>query len=509
MPYRSVGTRASRCSWLFVALLAAFGLSACGSSAEDAGAGSGSLDRSSIASTGMPAATTLSPTGPWFTDEQGRVVVIHGINMVNKFPPYSLESIGFGERELRFLAENGFNAIRLGFAWAGVEPSPGVYDDAHIDSIVRTGRLARRFGMIPMLEFHQDFYSFKTGGNGAPDWAVISPVPVLPIGDSYGGLINAQQPFQSFWDNAAAPDGLGLQEHFAAAWKHVAERLKNEPGVTYEILNEPYAGSYDAASCLLPVGCPLFDIGKLWPFYQKVLAAIREVDATRMVLVEPQFVFGAGARSWLPSMNDDNVAFAFHDYCIEVVLGFPQTVGCDSLVTIPLINAEAHYAATGEANIMNEFGAAAAAPAMESLMADADSRMLSWAHWAYWASDAQAPQTYGIVADFDKGPYGDNVKQDLLAVLNRPFPRVVAGTPQAWKWDPSTKTFTASYSSARADGNGSFANGAISEFFINPRYYPAGYKAAVSGGTVASPANAPYLRVAADATSVTVIVTSN
>ncbi|MFE3446127.1 hypothetical protein ACFXNW_24125 [Nocardia sp. NPDC059180] len=38
-----------------------------------------------------PAATELGHVGRWLIDGQGRVVTLHGVNMVYKFPPYAAE----------------------------------------------------------------------------------------------------------------------------------------------------------------------------------------------------------------------------------------------------------------------------------------------------------------------------------------------------------------------------------------------------------------------------------
>nr|WSX48458.1 hypothetical protein OG409_05555 [Streptomyces sp. NBC_00974] len=60
------------------------------------------------------------------------------MNMVYKEPPYFPAAGGFGEKDAKFLAENGFNAVRLGFAWNAVKPRPGVYDDNYIEQIKQT-----------------------------------------------------------------------------------------------------------------------------------------------------------------------------------------------------------------------------------------------------------------------------------------------------------------------------------------------------------------------------------
>src|SRR5207245_1903033 len=72
----------------------------------------------------------LGHAGRWLTDSKGRVVITHGENIVSKFAPWAPSAVGFGEDDVKFLVRNGFNTARVGVEWAGVEPEPGVYDDA-------------------------------------------------------------------------------------------------------------------------------------------------------------------------------------------------------------------------------------------------------------------------------------------------------------------------------------------------------------------------------------------
>ena len=471
--------------------LVAAGLSACGSGSEP----------SSSDNTAAPVAVAknLSRNGRWFTDEQGRVVIIHGTNMINKLPPYKPEALGFGEKDLRFLAENGFNGIRLGYTWAGVEPNPGEYDHAYIDHIAELAAAAARHGLIPVVNFHQDGYSAAYGGNGAPEWANISyGIPGSPLPPPANVLPGAAIANENFWRNAKAPDGIGLQDHYAAAWQQVAKRFRNDPHTVFELYNEPSPGIIDVAVCALPVGCPQFDVGKLAPFYNKVLQAVRQVDSRRLVFVEPTALFGLGARTWLPATDDPQIGFAFHNYCALGLVPLPFPAGaCYLVLSLTMANAQSHFDATGEPLLMNEFGAFDSDAVVFALLNQADQKMMSWMHWAYWAQDFGEEATYGLVNDPSEAPEGDNVKQGLLKVLTRPSPRVIAGTPQEWSWDEPASTFQARYTVARADGSGSFPAGSISDFFVHSRFFPTGYQVQVTGGKVTSPRNAPHLRIAA------------
>lgn len=490
--------------------LALAGLSACGGGAPSSPGGSAS-EPSSVKD-GAPGAATknLRRTGRWFTDQDGRVVVLQGTNMIHKLPPYFPQALGFGEKDLAFLAENGFNSIRLGFSWAGVEPSPGEYDDAYISQIVDLAAAATRHGLLPVVNFHQDGYAEKYGGNGAPDWACIDyGVPGSPLPSAASVLPGSSIAFENFWANTAAEDGIGLQDHYAAAWKHVAQHFKNDPHTVFEIYNEPSPGYVDVALCPLPIGCVGFDTGKLAPFNLKVLQAIRQVDPAQLVFVEPNAFFGLGtsARTWLPATGDPQVGFAFHNYCAADLTGLPLAAVCELNSGLTLSNAQTQFDATGETLLMNEFGAFMSPASVAVQLDQADEMMLSWMHWAYWAQDFGEEATYGLVNDPAEAPEGDNVKQELLTVLTRPSPRTVSGTPQEWNWDKPTSTFRARYSTSRADGAGRFAADAVSSFFIHPRFYPDGYQVQVAGGRVTSAPGAAWLTVVASEGTEAVTVT--
>ena len=123
----------------------------------------------------------LSHKGRWLTDAAGRVVNLHGINMVYKRPPYAPDAAGFGDDDAAFLAAQGFNAVRVGLIYKAVEPQPGVYDDAYLDRIRATVDTLAAHGIVALLDFHQDMYNERFQGEGWPDWAVMDDgLPAQP-----------------------------------------------------------------------------------------------------------------------------------------------------------------------------------------------------------------------------------------------------------------------------------------------------------------------------------------
>ncbi|MCA1726728.1 MAG: endoglycoceramidase, partial [Actinobacteria bacterium] len=83
----------------------------------------------------------LSHEGRWITDRYGRVVIMHGVNMVAKLPPYDPGKMGFSDDDAAFLAREGFNTVRLGLIYKGLEPTRGRYDDAYLARITALARM--------------------------------------------------------------------------------------------------------------------------------------------------------------------------------------------------------------------------------------------------------------------------------------------------------------------------------------------------------------------------------
>src|SRR4051794_29051827 len=120
---------------------------------------------------GPVTATPVTNTNVWLTDAQGRAVILHGLNQVMKVAPYEPSQDGFGDDDAAFLQANGFNAMRVGVIWAAVEPQPGVFNSAYLDSIAQTVQTLGAHGIVSLLDFHQDLYNEEFQGEGAPAWA--------------------------------------------------------------------------------------------------------------------------------------------------------------------------------------------------------------------------------------------------------------------------------------------------------------------------------------------------
>lgn len=188
----------------------------------------------------------ITTQGSKFIDRQGRHTILHGINMVCKEKEHNYIGV-YREEDFKALKRWGFNVIRLGIFWDGVEPSPGRYDEHYLDMLDRLILLAEKYELYVILDMHQDLYSCQYA-DGAPVWATITDGQEHTRTDlwseSYLLSRAVQVAFDSFWSNRRASDGIGIQDHFISMWRHVAERYRdNATVIGYDILNEPFMGS--------------------------------------------------------------------------------------------------------------------------------------------------------------------------------------------------------------------------------------------------------------------------
>ncbi|MBK7710830.1 MAG: cellulase family glycosylhydrolase [Bacteroidales bacterium] len=321
----------------------------------------------------------LSVQGTRFLDSFGRQVILSGINKVNKDPKMNFidnDSLASFEQ----LSKWGFNCIRLGIIWAGVEPEPGKYDEKYLDKIEERVTWAGRNGIYVLLDMHQDLYSVSFS-DGAPLWATITDNQPHITGniwsDAYFMSPAVQKAFDNFWATKAASDGIGLQDHYANMWKHVASRCAdNTTVIGFDIMNEPFNGSqgtyvlpqvlteyaklhaeetgkilsqneviaiwsdeelrFEALSKMqdtvrysrvMDAATELnqqFEKNTLQPMYQRVGEAIRERDSTHILFLEHAYFGNTGIRSGIEPVkgkngkNDPLVAYGAHGYDLLV-----------------------------------------------------------------------------------------------------------------------------------------------------------------------------------------------
>ncbi len=438
----------------------------------------------------------LDREGAWITDAHGRAVILHGVNMVYKLPPYAPSAAGFNGPDAAFLERHGFNSVRLGVIYAGVEPRPGRYDDGYLKKIAKTQRVLARHRIFSLLDFHQDLYNEKFTGEGFPDWAVLDQgqptEPLTGFPGTYFSSPGENAAWDSLWGDSPGPGGVGLQERFAAAWKHVAKRFRARPYVMgYDPLNEPWPGN-EYSACLNTAGCPSFEQGPLGELEGKVVDAIRKVDRKHTVWYEPVVTANSGTTYNTPKPDDRNVGFNFHDYCLAGTSDPP----CDMLEQRTVDNAEAHARASHLPMLLSEFGATDDLPTIGRMVDRADAAMLSWQWWHYCGCDDPTTSgpgdTQALVHNPKRPPGGANVFHQKLAALERPYPQAIAGTPKAFAYDTASGNFTLRYTT-RAPAGRRLPRRITTVVYVPRSHYRHGYAIHLTGARTISKPGARYL----------------
>lgn len=355
-------------------------------------------------------------------DADGRAVILRGVNLAgaHKNAPYTDP---FTEADYtRLRADWGMTAIRFLITWSAVEPSQGQFDDTYLDWVKQRIEWAQAAGLSVVLDMHQDVYGEGFGFDGAPRWTCDA--------SNYDGFV-AKQPwglnyadphvmacFDHLWTDAAT------QADFAAAWKHVAERLAGEPAILgFDPINEPSWGSYPVAS---------FERDRLQPFYEQVIAAVREAAPRWIAFAEPSNSRGLGFATSLQPFEAKNVVYSPHLYDALA----EQSGMFDPTRAQQLVDTGADFA--GEAARMGtplwigEYGGIGTDPQIGAYM-DADYRAASAvaAGSMIWAYDEGGGYSLLDAQDQEVAP--------LVTAVVRPAPAAIAGTPIGWTFDPTTR----------------------------------------------------------------------
>jgi endoglycosylceramidase len=315
-------------------------------------------------------------------DPGGRQVLLKGVNvdgLVDYFqedlaPPYptapsayargacpadnaNVEGVDVCKYDFEQLRPLGYDAIRLNISWSLLEPTPGHIDASYIKRIAQVVGWAKAAGVYVVIDMHQDAWSKYVytepgqtcppptqairGFDGAPLWASEHLTPACALNGTRELDPAVAEDFQKLYDDAPAPDGLGLQEHYTAAMLALAQRFHENPTVAgYEIINEPSPG-FNA----LPGET---DAAQLFPFYAKVInGVVANVAGFRQLFfIEPNAERDVTDQSaivtpWSAYSSYANVVYAPHIYTGVFTLDqqvastrfFPSEAGYESAIS--------------------------------------------------------------------------------------------------------------------------------------------------------------------------------
>ena len=424
-----------------------------------------------------------------FVDPQGRHVILHGINVVNKSPAegYVFDA---GPGMFADLRDWGFNVIRLGVFWDGLEPEPGMYDEAYLKRLDQQIAWAKEHGLLVFLDMHQDLYSVLYS-DGAPAWATLTDgAPHVDLGgvwsDAYFTSPAVQFALDNFWSNAPAPDGLGLQDHYARAWARLAQRYADEPAVIgYDIMNEPFPGSAAVqaqaamfargAELLAPIAPDLGDsveaLMQQWITAEgrsAILQLLRDVTLYTQVIDVTESIYTAFEKTQLMTLYRrvaeairavDPVSALF----LETTMGSNMGVysGIEPVILDGTRDPAQVYAAHGYDLVVDTPDIAQASPERVELIFrrhGATAQRLGMpmlvGEWgAYGRNPGTLPAAWHVVHQFEKLLCGETYwayepgmeRFPCFQAIQRPYPERVAGMLQSYHYDPKTGVFTCTW----------------------------------------------------------------
>jgi endoglycosylceramidase len=447
----------------------------------------------------------LGHAGRWITDADGKVVMIHGVNAPSKNLPATAQSLNFGDDDALLLNRLGFNAVRLTLERYVAEPKAGQIDHAYIAKFAETTRILAKHGIYTLIDFHQDDFGIAFLDNGFPDWMTVtdglpnlffSPYPTQQFDNPA-----MNKAFDHLWANDTGPSGRPLQTDDANLLAAVATQLRGEPGLLgYEIINEPWPGTI-YPQCMNPqIGCADFDKGPFSAYNDRIAKAIHAADPNHFVWYEPIVLFNQGTQTHMIPPRIANRGFAFHDYNLcagsdDLPVAPPDSAVdalCPSKRSTVLNNALDFSKSSGDPLLMTEYGATMTPKTITKAVDAYDQTMIPWMWWSYTRYVLKLDANNALLPATDA-----NVNWPVADALMRPYPQLIAGTPQAWHWDAAAHVFTMSYSTARAGGKGSFTPGATTSISVPERIFPKGYGVTVEGGRVTSQPGSTVLTIAA------------
>lgn len=416
-------------------------------------------------------------------DDQGRVVIFHGLNYISAAKSDPDRLVELRDEDLdRIAGDWGFDAVRYLVFWDAIEPAPGVYDDAYLERVRgELDKLSSR-GIFAIIDFHQDVYASIFCCDGAPEWAVRTDGESFEMQEQW--FLNYFQPavvraWDNFWLYDRGEHG-DLQDHYTAMIAHTAAALGDHPAVLgFDLMNEPHPGS------LFDVGESLgtkndseesrrFDSEFYTPFLQRAVDAIRLAAPDAWLFFEPRYGGpGAGARSHIGPLVDPRPAgprLVYFPHLYSLVLEGAQKY--DTKRDDTIVRWEAHRreeadlleTPTGIGEFGLDHGWDRADVFIDEVLAMADRQFASWTYWSY------DPGGWGL-----HGHDTADGESPLADLFIRVVPRRIAGNPVSFSWDLRRKAAELIY---RAPPD---ATAATEIYIPAARHFPDGWTVVVPG----------------------------
>lgn len=396
-----------------------------------------------------------SPSDQFIYDNDNRVSFFHGENFVQKGFPWYPEVL-LNLDNIKEMKSWGFNTVRLGVMWSGVEPELGVYNETYLEVINGILDDLKDNGFHTLIDVHQDVLSsYFCEYDGAPTWLIDlsdSCAHDFPYPLAWDGENKCDRPwgmnylaeatgaaFQDLYDNRN-----GMRDHFGKFWSKVATSFKDRDELLgYEIINEPWVGNHIQDPSLLLPGKA--GAKSLQPFYDIISENIRESDPNKLIFYEPVTwgmifngsVMGSGF-SQVPGGDKyrGKSVFSFHYYCWWYTgEGNLEKVTCDDMFGNKVFDqVSTDIQQLGGSAMLTEWGQGCEPyngndGECQPIMNLADDHLLSWIEW-YWSGRLMN---------------GWDTDAQSISTFSRTFAQVVAGIPTKMHFNSKSLDFELCY----------------------------------------------------------------
>ncbi|MER6094869.1 cellulase family glycosylhydrolase [Streptomyces sp. NPDC001728] len=401
----------------------------------------GALAASLLAPTAAARAEVGGDTVPVLTDEYGRTLTLRGWNLTDKTNSGDAALSGITEKHIRDMRAKGFNLARLVVLWDDLEPRPGQYSQGYLRKIGRVLDWAEKYDVKVLIDAHQDVFGPAFGSRGIPAWATRTDgLPFTPHPDDWFSQYfepAVQRAFTHLYEDE------DLRRAQARMWRVLADRFKDHPAVIgYDLINEPMGELREGED--LATAARRIERDQLTPMYNRIADAVRSVDRSHWIFVEPTPIVGEGVPTGLGRIDDPKIVYAPHFYNSGMEAGTDYDPAArwlenyEEAVTlypkeykVPVVVGEWGPLNNSLPN-MNRF--------YREAMASLGRYSSGWAGWA-WCYGG------GYCAVDAAGAF--RVNKELTA---EPYAEAVAGTVRSTTYDPGAGVYRLSYDSAGRRG---------------------------------------------------------
>lgn len=263
----------------------------------------------------------------YIKDQQGRIVIYHGLNVCNRAKTNPEYLPWQTQEDFAKLKGWGFNLVRFLVFWHGVEVVEGTYNNDYIQKIVTRLQWLRELRIDVIIDFHQDLYCKKFGGNGFPEWTANDDgIPFVhrePWSANY--LEPAVQAcYRNFWKNET------LKTKYINMIEHVLKAVDTiENVIGFDVMNEPFPALPEGLKFPKDVKFPFkellllpkvkkslveFEEVYLTGLYEQTLTMVKKNNFKVKVFFEPVIYTSAGVPSCLRFKADERCVYYPHYY---------------------------------------------------------------------------------------------------------------------------------------------------------------------------------------------------